>query len=691
MSIVTEYPSWMILLCLLAGLLFSGVLYFRDKKFPDLARWILRSMAILRFLVVSFLCFMLLSPLIKTLKREVEKPIVIIAQDNSESVVSTADSNFYRKEYLNSLKHLRDQLAEKYEVYGYTFSDGVKELPDMDSLRFTQKQTNISALFDELNDRYSNRNVGAVILASDGIYNVGADPQYTSNKLGIPLYTIALGDTTVHKDLILASVQHNRTAFLGNDFPLEVLVQAKQLKGKTSTLTVSKGDAVLFTQTVTVKSDNYSITVPVLLNAKEVGLQHYKIQLSGLPEEITLDNNRKDIYIEVLDTREKVLILADAPHPDIAALKLALESGKNYEVESATFDDFHESLKKYNVVILHQLPGVRNPATKLLTELDAANIPVWAFSGAAASFRGDLTLQNAGGKINECEPVLDPAFPLFTISDDLRKAFSDFPAVSCPFGNSSAANNSNVILYQRIGVVDTKTPLMQFVSNGEQKLVLFNGEGIWKWRLQDFAAHGNADLFNELVSKTVQYLSVKADKSFFRILAKTTNQENEPVEIQAEVYNESYELVNTPEVNMEIRDAQGKKFPFVFSKTDKAYRLNAGSFPPGEYHYEAKVKVGNKVYSKQGEFSIMALQLEHTNTVADHHVLYNMAKQNNGEMIYPAQMDQVAAKLMAREDIKPVSYSEKKLDELIQLKWIFFLLLAWMSIEWFLRKRHGNY
>ncbi len=113
--------------------------------------------------------------------------------------------------------------------------------------------------------------------------------------------------------------------------------------------------------------------------------------------------------------------------------------------------------------------------------------------------------------------------------------------------------------------------------------------------------------------------------------------------------------------------------------------------PAGEYKYDAQTKVGDKIYKQHGEFSISALQIELTNTIADHQLLYSLAKKHDGEMVYPADMDKLASRLNAREDIKSVSYTEKKLNDMINLKWIFFLLLALLSFEWFMRKRNGAY
>ncbi len=691
MNIITEYPSWFFIFCLLAGGAYAFILYRKDKKFSDISIWIVRLMTTFRFLAITIVCFLLLSPLLKTANRSVEKPIIIIAQDNSESLIAGKDSAFYKKEYKQNLQNLMNVLGEKYEVRSYSFADKIKELKNVDSLKFNEKQTDISALFDEIETRYSNRNVGAIILASDGLYNKGSNPVYAFNKIKTPIYTIALGDTTIKKDIILAKVDHNRLAYLGNEFPLEILVNAKQLKGKTTTLTVSKGGQTLFSKTINFNSETFTITVPILLQAKEVGLQHYKVNLSSVADEMSLANNYRDIFIDVLDAREKILILSDDPHPDVAAIKLSIEANQNYEVESYTIDEFDKPLKKYNLIILHSLPSIRNTASKILTEINTSNIPVWLFSGANTMLRNDLSVISKANKTNEVEPVLEENFPLFTISEELRKAFKDFPAITCPFGTYQSDNNSNVLLYQRIGIVDTKTPLMLFSSNGDSKVAVFTGEGIWRWRLQDFAANNNHLLFDEFVSKTVQYLSVKEDKSFFKVRGKNNFYENEAIEFEAEVYNESYELINEPEVNIVFTNADNKKFNYSFSKTSNAYRLNAGMMPVGEYKYDAKVKVGEKVYAQHGEYSISALQVELTNTVADHQLLFSLAKKHDGELIYPSQLEQLAEKLNKREDIKSVSYTEKKLNEIINLKWIFFLLLALLSAEWFMRKRNGAY
>jgi len=374
-----------------------------------------------------------------------------------------------------------------------------------------------------------------------------------------------------------------------------------------------------------------------------------------------------------------------------------LESNENYEVNSYSAEDFDRSIGDYNLVIFHQLPSVKSQMQTLLADIDKAKTPVLYILGSQVSVsafnnsQSNLSVPASGGKMNDVTPALSKDFSLFTLSDALKSYSSKFSPLQCPFGNYKVNTSVSVLFDQRIGLVSTDIPLVFFSQSGEQKQGVICGEGLWRWRLQDYADNGNPNIFNELITKTVQYLSAKIDKSLFRVVSKNNFYENESVDFEAEVYNDSYELINEPEVSVTITNNDGKKFPFTFNKTTNTYRLNAGMFPVGNYRYEAKVKVGTKIYTEKGEFSVAALQVETTNTIADHQLLYSLAKKNGGEMIYPNQINKLAELLNSRDDIKPISHSEKKLSDMINLKWIFFLLLALISLEWFIRKINGAY
>jgi hypothetical protein len=214
---------------------------------------------------------------------------------------------------------------------------------------------------------------------------------------------------------------------------------------------------------------------------------------------------------------------------------------------------------------------------------------------------------------------------------------------------------------------------------------------LWRWRLYDFRKHSTFGQTNELLTKTVQYLLVKENKSRFRVDAKNIYNENEPVTMQAEVFDENMELMGDAEVSITIINDKKNNFPFTFSGNGKTYSLNAGYFPVGDYRYRATAKAGNKNLYAEGGFSVSPVQIEQSETVADHRMLYTLAQKSGGKMFYPTELTQLKDELLKRDDLASVSYIQTKLEELLDKKWLFFLILLLLGAEWFLRKRAGSY
>ena len=97
------------------------------------------------------------------------------------------------------------------------------------------------------------------------------------------------------------------------------------------------------------------------------------------------------------------------------------------------------------------------------------------------------------------------------------------------------------------------------------------------------------------------------------------------------------------------------------------------------------------MYTQQGEFSVNQLQLETTNTTADYQLLRTLSSRTGGKLFESNKADELIQLLSNDEDIKPVSYTKKKLEDFINLPALFFILIALVSLEWFIRKRSGSY
>ncbi len=692
-KILYNYPAWFVILCLLAGLVYSGILYYKNSTdgFPKVTTWLL---AFTRFIGVAILSWLLLSPLIERLTRHVDEPILIVVQDNSQSITLTQDTLFNLEEYLNDRDAFMESMDADFDVLSYSFGEAFRGDEPID---FSDRITDMASVFSGIDAYYSNRNIGAVVLASDGVFNRGMHPVYISNNLPYPVYTIALGDTIPQRDVVLSRIRHNRITYLGNIFPVEVHIEAREAAGMNSRLSVSRDEQTLFSEVLTFTSDYHYETVMIELEADEVGLQRYRVELTAVEGEVNLENNLQEFYIDVIDSRQKVLILANSPHPDIGAIRMALEANDNYEVSSFLASDFDGTAVAYNLVILHQLPSSAWPMNDLFSTIQTDDTPVLFVIGAAT----DLQLYNnlntgfgidpRGEDRVETLPSYNNSFALFALPEQTLGLIDVLPPVFSPFARYEAGAGSQIMLYQRIGQVTTEQPLIGFSQASNRKYGVVTGEGIWRWRLHTYLRDQNHMAFDDMLSRIVQYLSVQEDKSLFRIDAKQFLYEHENVQIEAELYNRSYELINDPEVRVNIINEAGVSFPYVMARTSNAYLLDAGTFPPGDYILRANTLVGGEQFSAETRFSVLPLNLEGLITFADHNLLFQIAENTGAMMVYPGQWELLRDHLLNRDDINPVMYSRKTFDEVINMKWFFLVILLLLTLEWFIRKRSGSY
>jgi len=695
-----QYPVWFLLICLALGAAYSAALYYRDRTFHNQTagskywQW---AMAAFRFVAVTLLAVLLMSPFIRTRNTQTFKPILAVVVDNSESIKNGlgADTAIYK----NKITALVNKLSDKYEVAQYSAGDALKRGIDYS---FTDKQTDLSGAVDEINDIYYNQNLGAVVIASDGIYNHGINPVYAASKSAYSMYTIALGDTTIQKDQKLANAFYNSIAYLNDEFGLRVDVEADNLNGKTVKLDVTEitdgGSKQLQAKDITYNSNNVYQSYDFVLPANKTGIAHYRVALSNVDGEVTYKNNVRDIFVEVLDGRQKILLVANSPHPDVAALKTAIESNKNYQLDVEYAETFSKKLNDYNLVILHQLPGTTQKIQSILQSARELKKPLLFIVGSQTAIPDFVKAQNGiiiktnANKFNDVTAMVNKNFSLFTLSDKTMQTLPKLPPLNNYFGDYSPNPSSKILLTQKINSVETDFPLWLFNESGDTKFGVICGEGLWRWRLYDYMLNKNQDATDELINKTIQYLSVKADKRPFRInIAKNIFRDNEAITFDAQLYNANYELINQPSIDMKIKGEDGKTYDYTFNKTENAYTLNAGFLPVGNYSYTATTQFGNANLTASGKFSVSPLQLEEMRTRADHKVLYQLASQHNGTMHYLNDIDKIADEIDAKNQLKPVLYDTFLTESAINLKWIFFVLLTLITLEWGIRKYLGGY
>ncbi|MEJ0054941.1 MAG: VWA domain-containing protein [Bacteroidota bacterium] len=518
--------------------------------------------------------------------------------------------------------------------------------------------------------------------------------------LRVPVYTVGIGDTTRRTDVVLKNVDYNRIVYQGNKFPLRAEVSVVGLPNQEITVTVLQQGKVLQQQ------KKNSGVKPLLdfdfqVEAGTQGIQRLEIRVESVTGETNLKNNRASAFVEVVEGKKKILLLARSPHPDIKALRNVVEKNSNYEfilhipgIEEADRELLQPG--KIDLLIAHQSPDAEGKTTAVLTSFLKAKASVMVIVGQKTALRSlpaaGLALNfDASTQRDEVQAVLNPNFRDLGFSDDMNTNISRYPPVQVPFGKFSFPLTAKVILYQRIGSVTTDRPLLFTLEEDQQKIAVLTGEGIWKWRLSEFQETEKTSSFDEMFSKLLQYLSTRDDRRKFRSFPLQHEFTMDgPVVIESQVYNDLFEPVYGNTIDLELRNEEGKvtNYRYVTGAGNTRYRI--GGLKEGIYRFKATTELKGKKEEVRGEFLLTEQNQEEQNLTADFSLMRQLAANTGGKFYKLADVGQLAADL-SKEEVKSIIHSEESFHPLINLKLVFFLLLALVSVEWFLRKFFGAY
>lgn len=674
-------------LCSLLAAGISYLVYTKKAPWNGLTNWLLNG---LRFLLIFVLLILLLNPLLNQMVNEVEQPSFVIAVDNSTSMTQGLDST-QQQSLLADADLLKQKLESKdFEVFLHTLNGKPAEF---NQIVFDQKTTNLDRWLRDIQSSYEGKNLGGVYLISDGKYNQGTSPAFF--PYNYPVYAVGVGDTLQKQDLVLQNVLYNKLAYQGNKFPVVAEVVNHGFAGHSVRLEVRGNGKVLAAENVKLNSAEGLTRVELEVEAGEHGMQQLDLRLKVLEGESVASNNFRRIFVDVVDGKQKILLVAPAPHPDIKTLAAVIEKNQNYEL--TTYIPGVNQLKedKYDLVISHQAYSRYKQANEVVQKQREQGVPALLIFGARSNIlmasRSEelFTFRQRGAKRDMVFGALNDDFSLFSPAEEARENFGSFPPVSVPYGEATVPANAEILMYQRVGSIQTDKPLLYLVEQNAQKSAYLLADGIWKWRMQEFATTDESATFDDLFLKTIQYLSTKVDKRKFKFYPESnTYFENQTVKFHAEIYNQIYERVYGKQVQVVVSNTDGFSKEYNFTPSSAYSRLEAANFEPGLYNYQAKVTLNGKPETVYGKFSVKELQLEELDQVADFNLLRQLAYNTEGKFYADTQSPLAD---IDNFQLKGIIHSQEDIFPVIHLKWILFVLLTLVSIEWFTRKYNGGY
>jgi hypothetical protein len=691
--IIFESAPEYTIVCLLAGLLYAAIQYYKNKQQPWGTRmnWLL---FILRSTLTFCIAFLLLGPIVKQINNLFERPQFILVHDNSVSVTEAADSVTLNtiEQKIRETKLLLDEKGYDAVVHNIAGEE-------IEDLQYTSPVSDLHGTLKRISNRYEGKNIAGVILISDGIYNAGLSPLNASYNF--PVHTIGVGDTTQRADVGIRNIAYNKITYHGNKFPLRAEIQAKNLGSQTITVSLFKRGKVLEKQTKKTSGDEL-LTFDFQPLAEEEGIQKLDIQVEEKAGEQNVRNNRSSIFVEVVEGKKKIVLIASAPHPDIKALREVIDKNSNYEFmlhipgiseqQPATLQT-----GEIDLAIFHQAPDLRGKTHQLFQSFVKSKASLFFILGAHSDLqqmaRQNLSIRFEGfpRDYDEVTPVSNLTFPNFSLSTEANSIIADYPPVSVHFGKMQIPQSVTSLLYQRVGSLSTEKPLLTLDVKDSRKIGVMLGEGLWRWRLNEYDRTENTVAFDELFGKLIQFLSTTDDKRKFRSYPLQQEfSDTEPVVFESQVYNDLFEPIYGNTITIDLTNESGLKKEYTYVTSPGNTRYQIGGLKQGVYRYRAKTLLNQKTEEVRGEFAVIERQTELQNLTADFDLLRKLSANTGGKFFTAASLENLTTELQKTE-AKSIIHTEESYDSLINLKWVFWLLLLLISCEWFLRKYHGSY
>ena len=697
-DLVLDAPLFQVALALTIVVAAAALLYRIDRGNKHLSIGLRATLGVIRATALAALVLLLFRPVLKSEERSTTQPALLVLQDVSQSI---GEDHPGWKDTLNQWIAALPSEEGKPGADLTAFSFGADLANWSAQTVLSAPVTDLSTPLELIQGQWAGRPIGAVVVATDGRFNRGKNPEMVGGKLGAPVHFIRLGDTTLRKDVRINQLLHNDVAGLGNQFPIEVEVGGN---GHEGTVGVSlSGAGVQQRQEVQLNLSGAPATATFLLEAKTPGIQRYTIAVDDIPGEVNAQNNTRIATIDVIERRKRILLTSIAPHPDRGAWSNALADNANYEVVHATIRNLvnTEFAREEDFDALYFFgfnPGDQDTRS-VYVQARAAGMPVGLIVDPMADFDALAQLgvglnfvPTRAGLTTDPKGSLNPAFPHFTLDPALETLLAEVPPLVAPFGEADWGPAHAPLLFQRIGGIATSYPLLTVAQTSQGRTMMLLGEGSWRWRQVGYLRTNSHERFNELVGKLTQYLTSDPSVDRFRVDGPRLLDEDQRLNFQARVYDATLQPLQGADISLRLTDSVGTTFDYRFSAADAGnYALDAGRLPKGTYNWTAQTEIAQKTFRRSGTVAIREIQLELNGRPAQHDALRRMAERTGGQSFSPQALDELTTTLLSSGRFTPELHLSERLQDLIGWKTLLYILTLLLAAEWGIRRWAGTY
>ena len=668
-----------ILYIILAAIVALGIVVFQYIYKQKAKSKIYLLLAFLRFVGIFGLLLLLINPQFAQKTYTLEKPNLVILADNSTSITEKGEE---LKEIISKIKASKE-ISNRFKIADYKFGS---DLNILDSLSFQAKNTNIYKSLSSLKDVYAREQMVALVL-SDGNQTIGEDYSYFKTDRNNTIYSIVLGDTTKYKDISVGPIQTNKYAFLKNKFPLETYVSYQGNTPVSVSVSLKMNGKIVHKENLKLNADVNFKTIAIQIDANSVGIKNLEVEVSQLVEERNVKNNRRATSIEVIDEKTKIALISDILHPDLGALKKAIESNEQREVSILKSSASNSVLEDVDLFIFYQ------PTAKFKQSFDFAkskNANTFIITGSQTDYTF-INKLNVGIELETGYPqqevfgLLNNAFTKYDITNfDL----TDYPPLVSDAGPILITSPFETLLGTQIKGLNIQQPLLSVIDENGSKRAVLIGENIWKWRVQTYRNTNEFVNFDEFIGNLIRYLTSSKNKSRLNVDYEKVYQGSNNTVITATYFDEAFLFDKNAKVSIKVTNTDTQKIqinPMVLK--NGFFEADLSNLVAGEYDFVVSVEKESKI--EKGSFVISEFDMENQFVSSDNLKMEKLAINSGGKIFYPAQIDVLLKDLSTNDAYVPTEKSTENIVSLIDFKFLLGIIVFAFAAEWFIRKYNG--
>ncbi|PKA96476.1 hypothetical protein B0O79_0111 [Flavobacteriaceae bacterium MAR_2009_75] len=635
-------------------------------------------LSFLRFLTFFGAFLLLINPKFTKHQYTTEKANLILLTDNSSSMAEYEDDINSVLDKIQS----DNQIGGRFNVQSYNFGKSLSS----DSLSLSESQTNITRALKALEEIYSNSNA-VIAMLTDGNQTVGQDYEFYGRNQETPIYPIAIGDTTSYEDISISQVNANRYAFLKNKYPLEIFVSYSGASQAQAQLRVLEDGEQVYQERVSLSNSNTTKVVSTLLDAGSVGLKNIVVTIDALANERNEANNSRELAVEVIDEKTNISIISNLSHPDIGALKKAIESNQQRSVSIMKPNTDRKKLEETDLFIFYQ-PDVSFKS--IYDYVSQSKTSVFTITGSQTNWNFLNNAQNSFAKksyeqTEEVSATLNTGFGLFNVEDF---TVTDFPPVTSNLGEIQLRVEADIALSQRIKGVELNQPLLAIINNAVQKEAVFFGEDIWKWRMQSYRSDQNFKNFDDFLGKIILFLTSNKSRDRLTLDYESVFTGSQDAKISATYFDNAFVFDSNANITLTIKNIESQassEIPMLLKGS--YYEADLSNLIPGKYDFTVAVK--SEGISKSGRLSILDFDIEKQLFSTDFRKLDRVAENTGGRLFYIDEIDAMLDILNTDQRYVPVQLSDQNIVSLIDFEVLLAIIALALASEWFIRKYIG--